>query len=315
MNVQDNPSRSSTLRATLMALGAFAWWGFVFPCYLILLTRHVGPRTQPTVPWCAEVVAHRVIWSWIVCLGLIFSCRQGTQFLAALTDRSRRMRLAITAALISTNWVVFIVGASTERLSHTSLGYYIGPFVNVVLGMAFLGERLRPAQWFGIVLAALGVIHHTYQLGTVSWIALTVAISFGVYGLLRKQIHVSSMVGLGMECGFMLPLAIGYLAWREWASTPTVFFHSGVSTVAFLVAAGPATAIPLLWFAAATKGLRLSSLGLLQYLAPTGQLIVAITVNGEPWTRGHLITFGLIWMGVLVFAMDAQRNSRRASFS
>ncbi|MEM9295043.1 MAG: EamA family transporter RarD [Planctomycetota bacterium] len=294
-------------------VAAFGWWGVGFAAYLVLLNRQVDPGYVPTLAWAGEVLAHRVVWSIVVCLGLIAWLGRWSGLIEAVRNRKTRRTLAVTALLITANWVCFIYGAATGRLAEASLGYFINPVVSVFLGMLFLGERLRPLQWVSLAIACLGVAHEMAVVGVFPWIAITVALSFGMYGLLRKKCNAGPVVGLTVETAVILPLAVGFLLWQELSGDRLAFTRSGIALDGMLIGLGLATALPLLWFAAAVSRLKLGTIGFLQYLAPTGHFAIAVTMNGEPVTPQRLITFGLIWLGVAVFVIDAVRAKPRVT--
>lgn len=297
------------------ALGAYGVWAVIFPVYLVMVGRLVGD-TAGKLAWSAELLAHRVVWSVLLCAALVAWRGQIKELLAVLRSRRALAALAVTAVLIGVNWICFIYGAASGRLSEASLGYYINPLISVGLGVVFLGERLRPMQVVAIVCAAVGVGYQTVVTGGLPWISLTVACSFALYGLMRKRGKASPLVGLTIETGLVTPLALGYLGWLAFAGgrdgAPPLLFTNGNATLTTLfVLAGPITALPLMWFASAARRLRLSTIGLMQYLSPTGQFIIAATMNNEPFTVDKLVVFACIWLGVAVFAADSLRASRR----
>jgi chloramphenicol-sensitive protein RarD len=297
------------------ALLAFTWWGCVFPAFLISMNVAVGGTSSRSLSWNLEVLASRVVWTLVVCFVLIAFTRRSRELFQLLKSSRSAGLLAVTSLLISANWASFIYGTATGRLSDASLGYYISPLLNVLLGMLFLGERLTRWQWISLTLAAAGVISETLSRGELPWIALLVASTFGVYGLLRKQAAAGPVTGLTFETAYVFPLAAAYFIYR-WQSGPKLEFGGESTFITWmLVAAGPFTAAPLLWFAAGAKRLTLSSLGFIQFLAPTLQLLVAVVANGEPLTVTKLLTFSLIWIGVILFAWDRamQRPERSKS--
>lgn len=286
------------------ALGAFGWWGFVFPIVLIGLNASAKERVDSQVTWSLEILAHRVIWSLIVCVGLIHVRQLWPKVGEVLRSRRALRTLLLTALLLAGNWFGFTVGASIGRLSEASLGYYINPLLNVLLGAVFLKERLRRPQAVAVGFAALGVAWMVLVYGEIPWIAFIVAGNFALYGLLRKRLHVDAVTGLAFETAFCLPVAISYLVYREIAGPATVLSDGSLAINALLVACGPATAAPLIWFAAAARRLPLSTIGFIQFVAPTGQLLLALTLNGESLSTMRAVGFLLIWIGVAIYVWD-----------
>ncbi|QQS54086.1 MAG: EamA family transporter RarD [Candidatus Competibacteraceae bacterium] len=286
------------LAGVLSALGCFALWG-LFPIYFKLLQN---------VP-ALEVLAHRILGSAVLLLVLMLARRQGPLLLATFrTGRHLRFYL-LTALLISINWLLYIWAVQTGRILEASLGYYINPLVNVVLGVLFLRERLNPRQWSAVAIAGAGVLVLVLGHGVFPWISLTLALSFGGYGLLRKKAGHAAMLGLCVETLLMAPIALLFL---------TVFAVRGAGapgmldgrTDLLLLAAGPITVAPLLLFLQATQRLRLSTVGLIQYLTPTLQFLLAVVVYREPFTYTHLIAFGCIWLALALYSIDAYSSHR-----
>lgn len=281
------------------ALAAFGFWGVV-PVYYKWL--------DGVLP--ADVLAHRIVWT--VAMGaLLLAWRRDWKRLAPVI-RSPRMlaTLFLTAILVSTNWLVFIYAVATDRVLDSSLGYYINPLVNVLFGMAVLGERLNRARVAAVLLAAIGTVNLAVSMGRLPWIALVLAFSFGLYGLLRKRTDVPVLGGLFIETAFLFPVALGAILWLG-SNGHGAFLAGGPKTSLLLVAAGPVTMLPLLWFTQAARRLPLTVLGLFQYLGPTLSFLLAVFVYGEPFTGAHAITFACIWAGLAVFTVDTFRQSRR----
>ncbi len=292
----------------IYALLAFGWWGFVFPSLLISLNTLAAPLIASRIGWSLEILANRVVWCLLVCCLMLHASGRWRPFLAVLRDRRIFLGLLLSSALIAANWFGFIVGASIGKLSQASLGYYINPLLNVLLGYVFLGERLRRGQMVAVGLAAVGVAWLTWVHGETPWIAFLVAGSFAVYGLVRKQLAVDSLVGMTWEALFCLPAAAAYLAYRQ-IEGPALVMAAGAPLVnGLLLAAGPATAAPLIWFSAAAKRLRLATVGFLQFVAPTGQLLMAVAANGEAFSWEKLCGFVLIWAGVVAYLWDLRRK-------
>ncbi len=280
-------------------LAAYGWWGLV--AIYFRAVAHVAPL---------EVLAHRTLWSFLLLLGLLALTRPGVRPWAPLRDRRTRALLVASSLLIATNWLVFIWAVTNRHVIEASLGYFINPLVSVLLGRLFLGERLRPAQAAAVGLAAAGVAYMTWSLGRVPAVALALALSFGVYGLLRKKAQLGGIEGLLAETGLLLPVALAYLGGLG-ASGGLAFGHVGRGTDLLLVLGGVVTALPLIWFAEAARRLRLATVGFLQYVAPSTQLALAVLAFGEPFSAAHRVAFPLIWAGLAVYSLDALVGLRR----
>jgi len=280
-------------------LAAYLFWGFV-PIYFKSVA-HVAPT---------EVLAHRIIWSLIVMLLILTWRRRGQDLGLVFGDRRSLILLAGSTTLVAINWYTFIWAVEHEQLLQASLGYFINPLVNVLLGFLFLGERLRQAQQVSVLLATTGVLFLTLQLGELPAIALVLAFSFGTYGLIRKKIPVEAGAGLTIETMLLAPLALVYLVWLD-TGDRLIFTHQSRTTDLLLLASGPVTALPLLWFAKAARRLRYATVGFLQYLAPTMQFLLAVVIYGEVFSHSHLIAFGCIWTALLVYSLDSWRGAGR----
>lgn len=213
--------------------------------------------------------------------------------------------LFLTATILAANWGLYIYGVNTNRVVETSLGYYINPLVNVLLGVVFLKERLNRIQVSAVVLATIGVAIFIWQMKTLPWIALVLALSFGAYGLLRKSAAIAPMVGLTVETLLITPIAIGLMSY--WSATGTAHWGQSDRITALFIGCGVITSLPLLWFNTAAKRLRLSTLGFFQYLAPSFQLLLGVFLYHEPFTLTHLVTFGLVWSAIGLYASASLR--------
>jgi chloramphenicol-sensitive protein RarD len=282
----------------LYALGAYGAWGFA-PLYW---------RALDAVP-ASEILAHRVVWSFVTGLLLIVVLRRRDDFRAALKSRRQLWPLVASAFLIGTNWLVFIWAVETDRVLATSLGYYINPLISVSFGTLILGERLRPAQRLAVALATIGVIQLGWSVGRLPWISLVLAISFALYGLVRKLAPVMPVVGFALETAILAPLGAMYLAIAH-ANGDGTGFGGSTATSLLLVGSGGFTAIPLLCFNSAAKRLNLSTIGLFQYLAPSIAFVLAVALWDEPFTRAHAITFGCVWTALAIYSLDAVRVAR-----
>jgi chloramphenicol-sensitive protein RarD len=283
----------------ISAASAFAIWG-IFPLYFHALQQ---------VP-SLQVIAHRIVWSCLFVLGWMFFRGELGSLRAALTNRGVILRLALTATLITLNWLAYVYGVMHGRVVETSLGYFIGPLVNVLLGVVLLSEKLTRAQWTAVALATLGVGYLTFMTGGLPWIALTLAFSFASYGLLRKVVKVEALPGLATETLLLVPFAVGYLLWCESAGVGALG-HTGPVTEALLIASGPLTAITLFLFAYGTRLLPYSTVGVLQYIAPSLQFACGVFVLHEPFDHARAIGFAVIWAALVIYAGEGVRLSRR----
>jgi chloramphenicol-sensitive protein RarD len=291
----------------LAAVGAFAVWG-LFPLYFHPL-RQVSS---------VQVIAHRVVWSCLFVLAWIGIRGEMPALRATLADRSVVWRLAVSATLISINWLTYVWGVTHGYVIETSLGYFMGPLVNVVLGVGFLSEKLSAAQWVAVTLAVIGVSYLTVMTGSLPWIALTLAFSFATYGLIRKVVKVESLPALATETLLLAPLAAAYLLWCESAGVGALG-HATPKVDALLIGSGPVTAIALFLFAYGTRLLPYSTVGLLQYITPTLQFICGVYVLHESFARTRAVGFTIIWVALLIYVGEGlrlsgkQRVSQRAS--
>jgi chloramphenicol-sensitive protein RarD len=285
------------------AATAFFIWGLL-PLYL---------KQLQAVP-VLQVTAHRLAWGCLFALGWLATRSELGLLARALRDPATRWRLVLSATLISINWITYIWGISTDRVVETSLGYFINPLVNVLLGVAVLSERLNRAQWTAVAIAAGGVTYLTWHGGHPPWIALTLAFSFGLYGLVRKVVTVDALAGFGAETLLLVPAGVGYLIWCA-ATGSGSFGHAGTGTTLLLVLGGPLTAIPLVLFAFGARRIPYSTVGLLQYIGPTIQLLLAVFLYHEPFTRERAIGFALIWTALAIYAVDGVVRARRIARS
>ncbi len=282
----------------LSALAAYGLWG-VLPVYFKLL-GHIAP---------ADMLAHRIVWS--VPTGLVFLALASRWTDLAEALRPRRLKwLLLSGLLIGGNWFLYIWAVGEARVMEASLGYYINPLVSILLGYLFLSERLRPAQWFAVGLAGIGVLVMTVAFGRIPWVALVLCMSFALYGLIRKQVPVDGRAGFVVEAALLFPLAALWLG-LQLATPGAAPFGSRPTDLAALIAAGPVTAVPLILFAVAARRLMLATIGMMQYLAPTLQFLVAL-LYGEPFTLVHALAFSFIWSALIVFTTDSVLGTRRA---
>ena len=291
---------SGHTRGVLYAIMAFLIWGFC-PLYFKLLG---------SVP-AGEILSHRIIWSCLLLLVLLLASRSLHRVRAVLRLPRQLAALALCALLVAGNWLLFIWSVNNNHLLEASLGYFINPLCNILLGMFFLGERLRRLQKLALLLACAGVIIQILLLGHLPWIALTLAITFSIYGLIRKQLPVDAPTGLFIETSLLLPLALIYLIGV--ADTPSSHLLANPLTLnVLLMLAGVVTTVPLLLFTAGARLIRLSTLGFIQYLGPSIMFLLALFYYDEPVQPAKLLTFGFIWSALLLFSWESWHHSRRA---
>lgn len=286
-----------------LAVAAFGLWG-VLPLYFKAVSAVPAP----------EVLGHRVIWSVVWVALLLTFIGRWSEVRAVLENRRVLAALAGSALLISANWLIFIWAVAHDRVLEVSLGYFITPLINVLLGCAVLRETLGRVQWIAVALAAFGVAWMLWRVGVVPWVALGLATLFASYGLVRKMVPVGAVSGLFVETALLSPLAGLYLGWLAWQDEGALGAISPMFD-ALLVAAGLATAVPLILFAGAARRLRLASLGLLNYLTPTLQMLLAILVFGETFTSTHAVTFGCIWIALALYSSRGLRSRPAAALA
>jgi chloramphenicol-sensitive protein RarD len=294
----DTP-RSESVLGIIYAGAAFLIWGMAAVYWKAL--GAVPPL---------EIIAHRVAWSFLFLMPLIILQRQWKQFVAILQDPRMLSVLMSSAILVGANWLLYIWAVNNNHLLQASLGYYINPLVNVVLGMVFLRERLRPPQTLAVVLAAIGVIYLTVQYGQFPWIAIGLAMSFGLYGLIRKAAPVGPLVGLAVETLLVSLPAIGYLLYLDSQGTGSLFRVS-LNLDMLLMGCAPLTAVPLLFFTAGAKRLYLSTVGLMQYIGPSGMFLLAVFYYHEPFSTAQVWTFVMIWAALVIYSTDSVIYYRR----
>lgn len=298
---------SELRRGYVYGFAAYLLWGF-FPLYFKLL--------RPTGP--VEILAHRVVWS-VAFVALVLSAMRNWSFLGALLRRPAALAgIALAAALIGVNWGTYIYGVNSDRVVETALGYFINPLVVVLLGVTALGERLRVAQWAAVGIGGLAVAVLTVGYGRLPYIALTLALSFGSYSLVKKRLGLPAAEGLFVESAVLALPALPYLGWLTWRSDATFGHlsaggHLSTGHTALLVLAGAATAIPLLLFAGAANRIPLTGLGLMQYMTPVLQLAIGVLIFHEPMPAVRLGGFALVWLALIVFTADAIRHARQQS--
>ncbi|WP_366555322.1 EamA family transporter RarD [Aquibaculum sediminis] len=280
-------------------LATFIFWG-------------LAPIYFRQVAWVDpyELLAHRVVWSALVLAPLVILANEMGKVRQALRDRRTLLALAGSTVLISLNWLIFIIAIVSDRLLEVSLGYYLNPLINVLLGLVFLRERMGRLRWLGVALGAIGVANLALRHEGFPWISISLALCFGFYGLIRKQTALGARDGLFLETILLLPLALAFLLWLNVQGTGAFLSAAVPGSDLMLMASGVVTAVPLLWFAAAARRLELATIGVMQYIAPTLQFFLAILVFGEAFTSVHAVTFVFIWVGVVCFIVGSLMERR-----
>lgn len=298
MSDSQTPGSDAARAGVVAGLVAYILWG-VFPVYFKLVAS-VSPL---------EVLAHRIVWALAFGALIILARRQWREVWRALTHPGMLRWLGLSALMITINWLTYIWAIQNERIFETSLGYYINPLMYVLAGVMLFGDRLRRLQLVAVVLAAIGVLVLTFSGDTVPYVALVLGVSFTTYGIIRKHVAIGAMPGLFVETLILFPLASVWLGYQVAAGT-AVFAGGSSSMNVLLLLAGPFTVIPLMCFAIAARRLTLTTIGFMQFLAPTLQFCTGV-YYGEPLTTAHIVCFALIWTAVLFFSADAIRTGRK----
>lgn len=298
-NSHASPAAHAEARiGVIYGIACYGWWGLA-PLYFKAIREVPAP----------EVLAHRILWSLVLLYLLVRWRGKTAQVFTALADRRTLVTLVGTTLLIAVNWLTFIWAIAHDQLLQASLGYYMNPLINVLLGFVFLRDRLRATQWFCVLLAGVGVTYLTLSSGKTPVLALILGWTFAFYGLLRKTVRADALTGLLIETALLAPLSAGYLLWL-FAHGDNAFAAQSRTTDLLLLAAGVVTATPLLWFSNAARRLRLSTIGFLQYIAPSLQFLLAVVFFGEPFTAKHQFSFACIWVALAVFTVNAWRRSQ-----
>ena len=299
MTAKASEIRSEPVFGLIYAGSAFLIWG-LSPLYW---------KALGAVP-ALEIIVHRVVWSFLFLMGLILLQRRWSEFAEILKSGRMLLTLMLTAILVSANWLLYIWAVNNNYMLQASLGYYINPLVNVVLGMLFLRERLRRPQILAVMLAASGVLYLTIAYGEFPWISLTLALSFGLYGLIRKVAPVGALVGLAVETMLLSPPALIYLIYLNSQGADTILRVS-LKLDLLLIGCAPLTAAPLLFFTLGAKRLYLSTLGLMQYIGPSGMFLLAVFYYNEPFSTTQVWTFAMIWAALGIYSTDSVIYYRR----
>jgi len=274
------------------AVGAYVTWG-LFPIYWKWL-QHV-PALQ--------LLGHRIVWSFLFMVLVVLILRQGKAFRSAIAHPRVLLIYSVAAVFLAINWLTYVWAVNAGYIVETSLGYFINPLLSMLLGVVILRERLRPFQWIPIGLAAAGVLYLTFAYGYFPWIGLILAFSFGIYGFVKKVAPLGSLYGVTLETTILILPAALYLLFTE-AIGQGAFLHSGTVPDILMIGAGVVTTVPLLMFAAATQRITLFLVGVLQYIAPTMYFLIGVLVYGEPLTAERLTGFGIIWLALILFAVE-----------
>jgi chloramphenicol-sensitive protein RarD len=281
------------------AAGAYIIWG-LFPIYWKQL--HQVPALQ--------LVGNRIVWSFVLLFGIVFFTKQYQSFKSEASSRRVIGVYSIAAVLIGVNWLTYVWAVNAGFIVETSLGYYINPLLSVLLGVIFLRERLRPMQWLPVGLATLGVAYLTAIYGRLPWIALVLAFSFALYGLVKKTAPLGSLYGLTLETGILFLPALLYLLFAQ-RSGNGALFNEGAKTTILLIGAGVVTAVPLLMFATAAKKITLTMVGLMQFIAPTLQFLIGIFIYNEPFSHNQLIGFSIVWLALIILWVEGFYANRK----
>lgn len=290
------PSNGKTA-GVLFALAAFFAWG-ILPMYWKMLVE---------VP-AFEIMLNRIVWSLVFLVIVLTAGKRWGEVRKLFKQRRTILLLGCSSLLIAANWLIYIWSVNTNHIVEGSLGYYINPLISVILGILFLHEPVTPGKWAALLLALVGVSISIFHLGTFPWISLSLAFSFAFYGFVRKLVKVESFIGLTLETILLFPFAVAALIWM--GQDNGLALGVDVSTTLLLIGAGLVTAFPQLCFASATHRLQLSTVGFIQYLGPTTQLVIGVAVYGEPFPRSQQITFGFIWLAIIIYTVDSIRLQR-----
>jgi chloramphenicol-sensitive protein RarD len=287
-------------KGILAGIGAYTLWG-LFPVYWRLL------EDVPAI----EILVHRMVWSLLFVVILLTIQKDWHWLGEALYNRRTMLTYTLAAILLSVNWFTYIWAVNAGYVVEASLGYFINPLVNFLLGVIFLGEKLRTGQVAAVILAGLGVVYLTVSYGSLPWISLVLAFTFGLYGLIKKTAPLESMHGFSLETLVLFLPALGYLLYRE-ATGVGAFVHQGAAVTLLLILAGPVTSIPLLMFGYSARRIPLSMLGFIQYITPTLQFLFGVFVFTEPFPPARLVGFSIIWLALLVYSLEGVFFNRKA---
>ncbi|WP_084607395.1 EamA family transporter RarD [Sphingomonas jaspsi] len=304
MNAPPNPTSLDPHRTARIGFTygviAYAWWG-IMPIYFKAL------KAVPSI----DIVAHRIVWSLLVLGGLLTAVRGWSAVRSALGNPKVRWMLLLSSVLIGTNWLFYVYSINSGHILAGSLGYYLNPLANILLGRFVLKEHLTRAQWIAVGIAAAGIAVLAAGAFTTLWISLTLCFSFATYGLIRKMIAVDSLPGLAIETAILFPIAFGWLVMGGAEGRPLLGTNNVESGL--LIASGVVSTVPLLCFTAAARRLRYSTVGMLQFIAPTLQFLLAVAIYREPFTAAHGVAFGCIWTALAIYTTAVIRKARTAA--
>ena len=290
-------------KGVLAGIGAYILWG-LFPIYWRWL------ENDPA----SEILAHRMVWSLVFVAGILTIQKEWSWLRQVLHNRRTMLVYSLAAVLLAANWYTYIWAVNAGFVVEASLGYFINPLVNFLLGVIFLGEKLRRGQIIAVVLAGLGVVYLTVSYGSLPWISLALAVSFGAYGLIKKTATLESMHGFSLETIVLFLPALAYLIYRD-ATGVGAFIHQGGVVTILLILAGPVTSIPLILFGYAARRIPLSMLGFIQYITPTMQFLLGVFVYFEPFPQARLVGFSIIWLALLLYSLEGVNFNRKQKAS
>ena len=293
-----NPKKLSYNQGIVYALACYAIWG-LFPIFWKAITG---------VP-AVNVLAHRIVWSFAFLLIWVLLTNRQT-FINYIKQPRLLLRLGLAGFVVSANWGIYIYAVESNHIIEAGLGYYINPLVNVFLGYMFLKERLATMQKVAVILALIGVTYFTISYGKFPWISLALAVTFGLYGLLKKKANLESMPALTVETMMVCPFALAFLYYTSESSIAISFFPSSATTSLLLVLSGIVTAIPLFWFGKSAQVIPLSTMGFIQYLCPTLQLLLGVFIYGESFGMEYLVCFAFVWTGLVFYTISILRGKR-----
>jgi len=293
-----NHKKISYNQGIAYALACYVAWG-LFPIFW---------KAIAGVP-AINVLAHRIVWSFVFLLTWVLLTNRQT-FISYIKQPKLLLRLGLAGFIISANWGIYIYAVATNHIVEAGLGYYINPLVNVFLGYVFLKERLATMQKIAVVLALIGVVYFTISYGKFPWISIALAISFGLYGLLKKKANLESMPALTVETMMVFPFALAFLFYSVESNAVASFFPSSVTTSLLLILSGLVTAIPLFWFGKSAQAIPLSTMGFIQYLSPTLQLLLGIFVYGETFGIEYLVCFAFVWAGLVLYTISILKGKK-----
>jgi len=287
-------------KGIVYGIGAYLIWGF-FPIYIKLL-KSAAPL---------EILGHRIIWSFLFLMAVVLIKRQWATLVRSVTGTRTIAIYALAAFFLAINWLTYIFAVNTNHVIESSLGYFINPLISVVLGVVFLRERLRVGQWVAVAIAAAGVVYLTWEYGQLPWIALVLAMTFALYGLVKKVAPLGALHGLSLETGILLIPALIFLLWLQFTGEGS-FGTGGIGFSLLLASAGVVTAVPLLLFGSAARLIPLSMIGILQYIAPTCQFLIGVLIYHEPFSLTRLVGFAIIWIALALFWIEGYSHHRKA---